>query len=117
MKNLKALAVVLVMVAVGYLTWKLLPPYVGNYNLHQETDNMAMQFTYAQGASPEAITNEVIAKAKEHDIELTEENVKVERSQTGVTIDVHYTVPVQIPGRVINMPFDFTSGNKMITAK
>ena len=64
MKNLKALAVVLVMVAVGYLTWKLLPPYVGNYNLHQETDNMAMQFTYAQGASPEAITNEVIAKAK-----------------------------------------------------
>ena len=117
MKNLKALGVVLIMVAIGYLTWKLLPPFVGNYNLHQETDNMAIQFTYAQGASPEAIATEVIAKAKEHDIVLTEENVKVERSQTGVTIDVHYTVPVQLPGRMVDVPFEFSSGNKMITAK
>ena len=70
-----------------------------------------------QGATPDVIKTEVIAKAKEHDITLAEEDVDVDRSQVGVTIDVHYTVPIQVPGHVIPLKFEFSSGNKMITAK
>jgi hypothetical protein len=116
MKSLKAWVVLAVMFAVGFLAFKLFPPYVGNYNLHADTDNMAMQYTYAQG-STDAIRNDVIAKAKDHDIVLTEENVDVERTSAGVTIDVHYVVPVQLPGRLVELKFEFSSGNKMLTSK
>jgi hypothetical protein len=117
MKNLKGILVVLVVIAVGFLTVKLLPPFVYNYNLHADTDNMVLQYTYAQGATAEGIRADVIAKAKEHDITLADEDVDVDRTQSGVTINVHYTVPVKIPGREIPLKFEFTSGNKMITAK
>ncbi len=117
MKNIKAILTILVLVAAGFLTWKVLPPFVANYNLRSDTDNMVLQYTYAQGATAEAIRNDVIAKAKEHDITLTEDNVNVNKTQVGVSVDIHYSVPVQIPGRVIDLKFEFTSGNKMITAK
>ena len=117
MGNLKAIVIVLLVIAAIFLCVKLIPPFVGNYNLHSDTDNMVLQYTYAQGATADAIKADVIAKAKEHDITLTEDDVEVARTQVGVTIDVHYTVPVQVPGRVIPVKFDFSSGNKMITAK
>ena len=117
MSNLKGIVVVLLLIAAVFLAVKLFPPFVANYNLHSDTDNMAMQYTYAQSATPDAIRTDVIAKAKDHDIALTEENVDVDRTQSGVTINVHYSVPVKVPGRVIDLKFDFSSGNKMITAK
>jgi len=117
MKNLKGIVAVVVMIAAIYLAWKLFPCYVANYNLRADTDNMAMKYTYAQGVTAEGIRNDVIAKARDHDITLTEEDVVVDRTQAGVTIDVHYSVPVTLPGRVIDLKFEFTSGNKMLTSK
>ena len=117
MSNLKGFAVVLLIGAVIFLGVKLLPPFFENYNLNADTDNMVLQYTYAQAATPDAIKADVIAKAKEHDITLADEDVDVDRTQSGVTINVHYVVPVKVPGREINLSFNFTSGNKMITAK
>jgi hypothetical protein len=117
MNNLKGIVALAVMIAAVYLAWKLFPSYVANYNLRADTDNMAMKYTYAQGVTADGIRDDVIAKARDHDITLTEENVDVDRTQAGVTIDVHYTVPVAIPGRVIDLKFEFTSGNKMLTSK
>ena len=78
MSNLKGFAVVLLVVAVIFLGVKLLPPFVANYNLHADTDNMVLQYTYAQAATPDAIKADVIAKAKEHDITLADEDVDVD---------------------------------------
>ncbi|GEM_PF-6456052 len=117
MGNLKGFLILAVIGAGIFLVAKLAPPYVANYNLHEDVDNMVLQYTYAQNATAENIQAAVIAKAKEHDIELADENVDVARTQMGVTVDVHYTAPVNLPGRVVNLPFDFHSGNKNITAK
>jgi hypothetical protein len=117
MSNLKGFLALLVVIAAIFLAVKLLPPFVANYNLHADTDNLALQYTYAQGATVDAIRAEVIAKGKEHDITLADDDVDIDRSQNGISITVHYTVPVAVPGRVIPLKFDFVSGNKMITAK
>jgi hypothetical protein len=117
MKNLKGLLILLIMGAAIFLVVKLAPPFVSNYNLHEDCDNLVLQFTYAQNATPENMQADVINRAKDHDIILTEENVEAARTQMGVTIDVHYSVPVNLAGRTVNLPFDFHCGNKNITAK
>ena len=118
MKNVKALLVLLLVGAGFFVAWKLFPPYVNNYSLKQDLDTMARTYTYAQAATPVAIKADVIAKAKDHDVLLVDENVDVERSATGVNIDIHYTVPVEFPGgKKMELKFAESAGNKLITAK
>jgi hypothetical protein len=40
----------------------------------------------------------------------------VNRTQTGVNIEVNYNVVVPVPGYTFNLKFNPAAGNKMITA-
>lgn len=117
MATLKAVLAVALFVVLIFLAIKLLPPYINNYQFKDDMNTIGRFSTYAQGKTVENIRDEVIAKAKENNISLKEEQVQVEKTQYGVAIDVKYTVVVDVPGYRFNLNFNPTTSNKMITAR
>jgi hypothetical protein len=115
--NLRAILGIVVIGVVIFLSVKLIPPYVSNYQFQQQIDSVARYAAYAQGRTAEDIKQEVLAKARECDVLLTPEAVEVEKTGTTVNIDVKYVVQVELPGKTVEMRFNPVAGNKMITAR
>ena len=115
--NLRAIMGLVVIALIIYLAVKLIPPYVNNYQFQQAIDGVARYSAYIQNKSAEDVKNEVYAKAKECDVLLPPDAVEVEKTGTTVNIDVKYVVVVDLPGKGVEMRFNPTAGNKMITAK
>jgi len=115
--NFKAFLKLLVVGLAIFLAVKLMPPYIGNYQLQDDLDAIARMATYAQGKSVEDIKNDVVAKAKEDNVVITPDNVTIDKTQVGITIDVKYTVSISLPGKTLDLNFNPSAGNKLLTAK
>src|ERR1022692_4635853 len=97
--NLKLLTTLAVVALVIFVSLKLGPVYFAEYQLKEDLDSMARLATYAQNKTPEDIKRDVIAKAKEDDVMLKDDDVQVERTPNGVNIAVKYSVHVDILGQ------------------
>ena len=101
--------------AIGYLGYKFIPPYVSHFELKDALDEMAVYEVSGIGASQNAKavdTQElVIKKAKEMGIRLEKKDIKIERTIDKIFIHVNYSVPIDLPGSVYQLKFDFTSHN------
>ena len=115
--NWRAILGLGVLALIIFLSFKLIPPYINNYQFQQEIEAVARYSAYAQNKSAEDIRVEVIAKARQCDVLLSADSVEVEKTGTTVNIDVKYVVVVELPGKAVEMRFNPTAGNKMITAK
>jgi hypothetical protein len=76
-----------------YLSITLGPIYYSNYNFEAEVKQEVSR-AGARFLSPDTIANDLIRLAKANDIELAQENIKVDRFAGQIHIRVHYTVPV-----------------------
>jgi hypothetical protein len=105
----------LVLGAIAYLGYKFIPPYVSQYELKDALDELAVYEVAGIGVPKKERTLDteemVIHKAKEMGIKLERENIKIERMTDKITIHVNYSVPIELPGRVYQLNFDFTSHN------
>jgi hypothetical protein len=110
MKRIKALIGVLVIVSLVYLAWKVIPPYMQNYQFQQEIQSIARTSEYAPSATEDVIRNQVRAKINEIGVPANPESVVVNKSGNDVMIGMRYTVHVDVPVH----PFDivFTSATK-----
>ena len=115
--NFKAIVVVVLLGIAGYLAFKLLPPFMNNYMFQEEVTVVARNATYATGKSAEDILAELIRKGKEYDIPLTPQDVHVVKEASAISIDIKYTIRVELPGKTVDLSFNPTAGNKMLTAK
>ena len=115
--NFKAIFVLVLLGVGGYLTYKLLPPFMNNYLFQEEVTALARNATYAMGKSAEDIRTELIRKGKEYDIPLTPQDVQVVKEASAVSIDIKYTIRVELPGKIVDLSFNPAAGNKMLTAK
>ncbi len=113
----KALLALALFGAVIYLGLKLVPPFFHNWEFQDTIGAVARTATYAQGSTEESIRTDVVAKAKEIGVPVTEEQVTVSKANYGVNIEVNYTVPVELPGYTVKLKFNPVAGNRMITAK
>jgi hypothetical protein len=115
MKSIKALFGIFMVVAGFYLAWKLLPPY---FNHYQFEDIVAVEARTAAYSHPpkteDEIRNTVYKKAQEMDLPITPQQIKVRRAESGVEIDVNYTVHVELPVRPLDLDFSVSSKNKRI---
>jgi hypothetical protein len=106
----------------AYGAYKFAPPFINHYQLKDEMREIAT--LSAAGLPPRTggqsgkstgslaeIQEAVLAKAKELEIPLRKQNVKVSRDETRVFITVKYTVPIDLPGRVYDLNFEFSSHN------
>ena len=107
----------LILATIIFLAMRLVPPYISNYQLQDDLTSIARFSSYASNKTADDVREEVIAKGREHDVLLKAENVTVEKSGTAVNIDVKYSVHVELPVFPLDLRFNPSAGNKMITAK
>lgn len=83
------------LVVAGVLAYKLIPVKVKAADMR---DTMVDEAKSAGQHDEKFIMKTILRKADELEFPITEENVKIKRNSTYITIDMTYTVPVDLPG-------------------
>ena len=116
MGTVKAIAGFLAIVALVYAGFQIIPPELSNYSFQDDLRNIAMVGGANLRQTDQELVEAVIKKAQEHDIQLTPEQVTVQRIGTQGMLSVYvaadYNVPVNLPGYSFNLHFTPSSGNK-----
>jgi hypothetical protein len=115
--SMKAYLALAMLVVMGFLGFKLLPPYINNYQLQDSIESIARFSSYAARKTADDVKKEVLEKAEEIGIELDASQVHVRKDSRAVNIEVRYTVEVPVPGYTFNLNFNPVAGNRVITAK
>ena len=110
------LLLLLVVAAILFASYKLLPPYIDNYQLQDSIENLARTATYNRMTEAE-IRSQVLGTAQELGIPLVERQVVVQRSGNSVNIAVQYDVPVDLLVHQMDLQFAPSAGNRNIMAK
>ena len=115
MDTLKLVLTFGVLLALGVVGLKVIPPCYSNYQFEDTIKQDALQATYTS-RSVDDIRATVIKHAQEYDIALTPAQVRVTRTGgfgTGVLeIDAQYSVPLQFPGYTTSIDFHPSTSNK-----
>ncbi len=120
--NLGCLFGLLILVALGFTIYRIAPPYISHFQLKDAVKEIAT--LSAAGALPHKgdpssrstgtiseIQEDVLVKARELEVPLDKEDIKVRREGDVVFISVSYTVPLDMLFTVYNYRFDFTTHN------
>jgi hypothetical protein len=114
MATVKLLLVFGVLVALGMVSFKLVPPFFANYEFEDAIKTEATQSTYT-ARTEDDIRETVIKEARKYDIALTPKQVKVSRVGgfgTGtLAIEAEYSVPIELPGYSTTLEFHPSSKN------
>src|SRR5271155_3423177 len=114
MATVKLLLVFGVLVALGMVSFKLVPPFFANYEFANAIKTEATQSTYT-ARTEDDIRETVIKEARKYDIALTPKQVKVSRVGgfgTGtLAIEAEYSVPIELPGYSTTLEFHPSSKN------
>ena len=117
MNTIKLLVGIGAIIAVIGVGVQVLPPYMNNYQFQDALNNEALAATYSTKSEDE-IRDIAYKAAKENDIPIKPEQIKVTRSGgmgTGnLIIEANYTVRVDLPGYPLDLNFQATSKNKGI---
>ncbi len=113
MKTIKALFGVFVVAAMVFLAYKVIPPYFANYQFEDVITNETQMNSYSQKSDQE-IRDSVVKKARDLDIPLTSDQVKVQRNGSELAISADYTVHIDIPVYPFDLHFTPASKNKRI---
>ena len=99
---------IVVLLIAGLLAYKLIPIKVKTADLR---DTVMDEARSAGAHNDNQIKNNILAKAKQLELPVAEENVKVRRQSSIVYVDVEYDVPVDLPGYKFNWHFRHTTEN------
>jgi len=117
MGTVKLVLGIAVIVAVVIVGIAIIPPYFNNYQFEDAINSEALAATYST-KSEEDIRGLVYKRAKEMDIPIKPEQIKIQRvgSQgTGtLAIEANYTVRVDLPGYPMDLQFHAATKNKGI---
>ena len=93
----------------------LIPPYWDNYQFEDAIKTEALMATNST-KTEDAIRETVYKRARDFDIPLEKEKIKVQHvggnGSGSVTIEAPYTVTVNIPGYPVTLNFNPTTTNK-----
>lgn len=93
--RLKGILIVVIVVLAIYTAWKIVPPYVNDYQLSdmmQEQSRYAMVNRYTE----EQIRDKVYKEIVDLDIPAKKEDIKIVANNNVVKISLDYTVPVDV---------------------
>ncbi len=110
----KALLSLAFLAAVILVTVKTIPAYVNNFQLQDHIRQLAIQLSVrGKPTTPDEVRDEVIGFARDHDIPLTADNVKVTLSNR-VSISLDYTVPVDLTVYTLKLHFTPSAENQSL---
>ena len=117
MNNIKPFIGVAVFLGILYLIWELAPPYFHQYQFQDFVDQRAKEATYEYNKSEDQVRAEVMKEAKEDSIPITPDMIQVAKSPTYCTINVSYTVHVDLPFFPQDLHFVAASKNASVYSK
>jgi cell division protein FtsL len=110
----KALLTLAFLAAIIFVAVKTIPAYVNNFQLQDHIQRLSIQLSVrSKPVTPDEIRDEVIAFARDHDVPLTADNVKVTVSSR-VSISVDYTVPVDLKVYTLKLHFTPSAENQSL---
>lgn len=113
MDKIKGLIAILVVAALIYVAWNMIPPYFYNYQFQDDLDDIARRNSYLN-KSEDDIRDIVIKKAASDSITLKEDQVTITRGSDGVGITVRYRVHIDMILHPMDIDFTANSYNKRI---
>jgi hypothetical protein len=111
--RLKTIVFVVVVVVLIYVGFKVVPPYVSEYQLVDKMQEQA-KFGVVNRYSEEQIRDSIFKVVQDLDIPAKREDIKVAVSQSIVKISMEYTVPVNLLFYSTELHFTPSSENKSL---
>ena len=102
--------------AILFCAFKLLPPYIDNYQLEDSMNNIARNATYNR-LTVDDIRKEVMTQVRTLDIPIDPSDIKIQQGGNTVNISIQYTVTVDLLVRKLDLQFAPSAGNRNIMAK
>ncbi|MGC1373614.1 MAG: hypothetical protein WA824_15870 [Candidatus Sulfotelmatobacter sp.] len=106
----------LVIVAAAMALFTIAPPLLTNYSFTDDLKTVAMIDGPNTRKSDDDIRLDVLAKAREHDLQIRDTQITVQRINTpglaAVYVAADYSITVNLPGYSFDMHFSPNSGNK-----
>ena len=120
MRNLKIIAALAILIVGGSVGWQIAACELANVELRDDMRDMASQLAGRIGltsfSSDEDLRNDILHKAKKYDIQLSPEQVTVQRAGEGLESKIYlaadYTVAIRLPGLSFEVHFNPQSGKK-----
>ncbi len=116
MGSVKAIIGVLVFVGIIYAGYQVIPPELANYTFNDDLKDIAMMAGANPRTTDQDLLTEIMKKAQDRNIQLTPDEVTVQRIGTpgapAVYVAADYVVPVKFPGYSFTLHFTPSSGNK-----
>jgi hypothetical protein len=112
----KALVGFLAITAVVVCLFQVVPPIMANYSFQDDLKTIVLMDGTSLTKTDDDIRNDVLRKAREHELPIAEKQVTVQRINTpgiaAIYVATDYTVTVTLPGYSFDMHFTPNSGNK-----
>jgi len=83
------------MVVIGHVLWKVVPVKIRASTFY---DVMQEQASFGSIKSEHQIEYEILRRARELEIPVTKENLRVIRKRESVTVEAHYQIPIEFFG-------------------
>lgn len=109
----KAIAFTAIVVFGVFAAFKLLPPYIAEYQLADKMQEQA-RFGVVNHYPEEKIREIIFKEAQDLDVPIQKEDIKVLANQSVVRISVDYTVPIDLLVYKMQLHFTPSSENKSL---
>jgi hypothetical protein len=113
---IKAIIGFLAIAAVVVGIFQVAPPMLANYSFSDDLKTVSMMDSSNLQKTDEDVRNDVLRRAKEHDLPIEAKQITVQRINTpgisAVYVSADYSVTINLPGYSFDMHFNPTSGNK-----
>ena len=111
--KLKAIAFAAIVILALYAAFKLVPPYVSEYQLQDKMQEQA-RFGIVNRYTDEQVRENIYKVVQDLDIPVKREDIKVTVTQATVKISLEYTVPVDLLVYSTELHFSPSSENKAL---
>ena len=115
--SFSGILLILVVAAILFAAFKLLPPYIDNYRLQDSLENISRAATYDARITPEDIRKQVMAEIRDIGIPVEENQVEVQRTGVSVNIAIRYSITVDLLVQQVVLNFAPAAGNRNIMSK
>jgi hypothetical protein len=99
-------------VAVIFLARQYAPPLFARFQFGDDV-RQTVKYAAAQHQSPDAVLAEVLRLAEEDGVEIGPENIKITRRGYSFTVDIEYTVPIDLRFRKHDLKFHISESGEV----
>lgn len=111
--KIKGLLALILLFALVYCSWRIVPPFLNNYQLEDAMKTEA-RFALAQRKTEDDIRDDIFTKVKDLGIPAPRENILIDNVDGALRISLDYNVPVDLPGYQLNLHFHPQGDNRSI---